>query len=602
MKISFKLTASTLLLVALLIGSIVATFLVMNAMEKSLSTVVRDRLIPAKDLKRVGDLYAINIVDLSHKVRSGAISWEEGSKSIEEALSVSDKIWKEYLSTYLTAEEAEIAKKAGVAIDKGRGPTADLLKILAAHDKDGLDHFVTQRLYPSIDPITALIGELVDLQIRVGEAEYRSAAASKALNDALLSIFAGLAIVISALAVWLIFGGVSKPLNIITERMTALAKGNTDIDVPYAHNKDEIGAIAHALEVFREAALANIQLEREAEEARQRTEHERVEMQRKAEADAAERLRIATAGLAAGLGRLAQGDLTVALNEPFSVEFEPLRHDFNTSVRQLGNTLTEILGAISSMDNGTQEIANGTNDLSRRTEKQAAALEETAAALDEITVNVANSTKRTDEARAVANAANSSAAQSAAVVGTAEAAMRKIEESSRQISNIIGVIDEIAFQTNLLALNAGVEAARAGEAGKGFAVVAQEVRELAQRSAQAAKEIKTLILNSSADVDNGVKLVRDAGSALGTISTQIIEINQHVQAIALSSREQSDGLSQINVAVNQMDQTTQQNAAMVEEATAAASSLAQEASHLRSLVGAFTLDTPASQGALRRSA
>jgi methyl-accepting chemotaxis protein len=231
-----------------------------------------------------------------------------------------------------------------------------------------------------------------------------------------------------------------------------------------------------------------------------------------------------------------------------------------------------------------------------RTEQQAASLEETAAALDEITANVSNSSGRADEARAVAVQANASASESGEVVSKAVDAMGKIETSSNEVSNIIGVIDEIAFQTNLLALNAGVEAARAGEAGKGFAVVAQEVRELAQRSAKAAKEIKELIRNSSLEVQNGVKLVSDTGRALKTIEGYIVTINDHMDSIATSAREQSVGLGEVNTAVNQMDQVTQRNAAMVQEASAAGATLAQESTKLREIIGQFVLD---GQGAQR---
>ncbi|MCA1405775.1 HAMP domain-containing protein [Ensifer sp. IC3342] len=383
-----------------------------------------------------------------------------------------------------------------------------------------------------------------------------------------------------------IIGGMYK----LSSSMELVADGQLETQIDLAKNDDEIGDMGRALEVFRQAAIANRRLEQEAEEGRRRAEAERIAMQEKAEADAAERLRVATSGLAAGLKRLAAGDLAFQLNEAFAQDFEALRHDFNQSVAQLGTTLCEISSSISTLDAGTREIAAGTDDLSRRTEQQAASLEETAAALDQITVNVANSSKRTEEARSVAGSANRSAAESAQVVSHAEEAMRKIEESSEQISNIIGVIDEIAFQTNLLALNAGVEAARAGEAGKGFAVVAQEVRELAQRSAQAAKEIKGLIQNSSAEVENGVKLVRDAGVALKTISGFIVEINAHMESIATSAGEQSVGFAEVNTAVNAMDQTTQQNAAMVEQSNAASNTLAAEAIRLRKLVGQFKLE------------
>lgn len=382
---------------------------------------------------------------------------------------------------------------------------------------------------------------------------------------------------------------VASPLNHIADAMKTLAGGNTDNVVPYRGRTDEIGSMAAAVEVFREAAIANKRLEREAEESRKHAEIEREETQRRAEAEAAERLRIATSGLAAGLKRLASGDLTFQLNEAFAPDFEPLREDFNQSVAQLGSVLASIAGAASSIDNGTREIAAGANDLSRRTEQQAASLEETAAAVEQITANVQSSSKRSEEARRVAKEANLSASQSSEVVANAEGAMKRIETSSEQISNIIGVIDEIAFQTNLLALNAGVEAARAGEAGKGFAVVAQEVRELAQRAAQAAKEIKGLIQNSSAEVENGVRLVRDAGTALKTIGSFITEMNSHMEAIATSAREQSTGLVEVNQAVNAMDQTTQQNAAMVEQSNAASSTLAQEAMKLRDLITQFQL-------------
>jgi methyl-accepting chemotaxis protein len=305
--------------------------------------------------------------------------------------------------------------------------------------------------------------------------------------------------------------------------------------------------------------------------------------------------------IGSSLNKLAEGRLDFRLDQPFATDFEMLRNNFNEAIEKLGMALGSVADTTARIDSGTREIAAGANDLSKRTEQQAASLEETAAALDEITANVTSSTRRTEEARGVASQANQSAVKSAEVVSHAEEAMRKIEESSQQISNIIGVIDEIAFQTNLLALNAGVEAARAGEAGKGFAVVAQEVRELAQRSAQAAKEIKGLIQNSTSEVEGGVKLVRDAGAALKTIGGFIIEINNHMEAIATSAKEQATGLSEVNSAVNSMDQTTQQNAAMVEQSNAASNALAEDAGRLRSLISQFSIGS-AQTAPLRQAA
>ncbi|MBY3383103.1 methyl-accepting chemotaxis protein [Rhizobium laguerreae] len=393
---------------------------------------------------------------------------------------------------------------------------------------------------------------------------------------------------------------VTKPILSLSDDMQRLAGGDTAIACTGIGRTDEIGTMASAVEVFRQAAIANKQLEKDAEAARLQGETERVTARKQADEDAAERLRAATSGLAAGLKRLASGDLAFQIDEPFAPDFENLRHDFNMSIRQLDQTLGAIAAAIAAIDEGTREIASGAGDLSKRTEQQAASLEETAAALDQITANVSNSSKRTDEARTEATDANRNAAKSSEVVSHAEEAMRRIEASSQQISSIIGVIDEIAFQTNLLALNAGVEAARAGDAGKGFAVVAQEVRELAQRSAQAAKEIKGHIQKSSVEVESGVKLVLDTSQVLKAISEQIARINQHMDAIAVSAREQSTGLAEVNTAVNSMDQVTQQNAAMVEQSTAASGHLAEEAARLRELVSRFRLQATASPSAAGR--
>ena len=381
--------------------------------------------------------------------------------------------------------------------------------------------------------------------------------------------------------------GIAKPIRTITSSMTNLAGGDTATPVPYAGRADEIGEMASAVEIFRQAAIANKRLEEEAEAARLQGEQDRMRLTAEAETAAQVRLQAATSGLATGLRRLASGDLSFQLNDAFAPEFDALRHDLNGAVSQLAETLRSVAQATAQIDNGTREISQSTDDLSKRTEQQAASLEETAAALDQITANVSNSSKRADEARSVAVQANASAVQSGKVVANAVDAMQKIEQSSNQISNIIGVIDEIAFQTNLLALNAGVEAARAGDAGKGFAVVAQEVRELAQRSAQAAREIKELIRNSSSEVKSGVQLVSETGDALQTIEGYVVTINQHMDAIATSAREQSVGLAEVNTAVNQMDQMTQQNAAMVEESNAASAALVSEAERLRNLVGQF---------------
>jgi methyl-accepting chemotaxis protein len=275
----------------------------------------------------------------------------------------------------------------------------------------------------------------------------------------------------------------------------------------------------------------------------------------------------------------------------FTPALEPLRRDFNTVVDRLHASLSGIANNAMTISSGAEEVATASDDLSKRTEQQAANLEETAAALEEITATVRKTAEGTKNARQLVESTRLNAERSGAVVTEAIKAMDGIETSSKQVTQIIGVIDEIAFQTNLLALNAGVEAARAGDAGRGFAVVASEVRALAQRSAEAAKEIKSLIAASTEQVSVGVRLVSQTGRSLSEIAKEVKEIAQVVTEIAASAQEQSTGLEEVNTAVSQMDQITQQNAAMVEESTAASHSLNAEGRSLQAELAKFTLAT-----------
>jgi len=299
--------------------------------------------------------------------------------------------------------------------------------------------------------------------------------------------------------------------------------------------------------------------------------------------------------LAGALNAMSEGDMTLTLDKPFLPTLEKLRVDFNGTSSKLRSTLQTISQNAGAIAAASQEIQSASNDLSKRTEQQAASVEETAAALEQITTTVSDSSHRAQEAGSLVRKTKINAESSGKVVGQAVDAMSRIEKSSSEISNIIGVIDEIAFQTNLLALNAGVEAARAGDAGKGFAVVAQEVRELAQRSAKAAKEIKELINASNEHVESGVSLVGDTGKALQEIVSQVVQVDGNVGAIVEASKEQATGLKEINTAVNTMDQGTQQNAAMVEQTTAAAHSLAREAEQLFQLLSQFRIGAGSTQ-------
>ena len=419
----------------------------------------------------------------------------------------------------------------------------------------------------------------------------RSKSQAKAFTaaGATLAVGGAGAVGIAVLMGWLLSGAIAAPIAAMTTAMRRLADGDNTVAVPAVGRRDEIGAMAAAVLTFKEAAIEKLRVEGQAADERRQAEDERQVNETGRTAAAREQSGVVS-NLGQALEHLAQGDLTYRLNQSFPASYRKLQDDFNAAMGRLQETMTVITGAVQGIRSGSSEISHAADDLSRRTEQQAAGLEETAAALDEIVATVRRTAEGTNDADRTVQAARRDAETGGQVVERAIQAMTEIESSSQQVAQIIGVIDEIAFQTNLLALNAGVEAARAGDAGRGFAVVAQEVRALAQRSADAAKEIKTLISTSSQQVGAGVALVGETGEALKRITAGVVAINRTVAEIAASAQEQATGLQQINTAVNQMDQATQQNAAMVEQSTAASHSLSNEASELQRLVGRFRID------------
>jgi len=423
-------------------------------------------------------------------------------------------------------------------------------------------------------------------------AKASQAVASMALVGLISTLLAG------AFALWMSTFKISRPLVRMVERMRALAQGDLEVEIDGLDRGDEVGEMANAVQVFRTNAIERVRVDKETTEHRAEveTERRRVEAEK---ARAAETLTQAMSQLGDGLRRLAGGDLTSRLDQRFPTEFAKIRDDFNAAARRLMETVRAVVASASAIHAGSHEISTSSDDLSRRTEQQAARLEEAAAALNEITATLKKSAEGAKQAAIEVASADDNAKKGAVVVKQAVEAMDAIAKSSEQIGQIIGVIDEIAFQTNLLALNAGVEAARAGDAGRGFAVVASEVRALAQRSAQAAKEIKSLISTSSSHVGSGVQLVAESGEALDRIIAQVSKINGIVSEIAAGAEQQATGLQQVNTTISQMDETTQKNATMVEESNAASHSLSQETSQLANLVDQFQVEGGDS-AALRR--
>jgi methyl-accepting chemotaxis protein len=399
----------------------------------------------------------------------------------------------------------------------------------------------------------------------------------------------GALVAVLSLIVFVAFAlSLARPIRDLTHGMNRLASGDLDPAISGRGRHDEIGAMAAAVQVFKTNALALDQANRaharladESEVTRRQTEVERAGLAREQQG--------VVQAIASGLARLSEGDLTHRIDVAFAPAYQKLKDDFNHAADRLAATMKSVAGTTRDILSGADDIARAADDLSRRTEQQAAALEETAASMTEITKTVNATAANARVGASVVSSAKEGAEQSAGVVGEAARAMTAIEGSSSRIGNIIGVINEIAFQTNLLALNAGVEAARAGEAGRGFAVVASEVRALAQRSADAAKEIRTLISASSSQVELGVGLVGRTSEALHAIAARVVEMNALMGTIAASADEQATGLRQVNTAIAQMDQATQQNAAMVEESTAALHTLATRAADLDRIVGSFKL-------------
>ncbi|RKE83818.1 methyl-accepting chemotaxis protein [Rhizobium sp. AG855] len=438
--------------------------------------------------------------------------------------------------------------------------------------------------YTIYQPIFSPTGDVIGiLYAGVRSADINSIATEMAYA---IGATALIVLVIAAALIALFVRQIVGALPRLTGVADQLASGRLETEVPDQDLKNEIGALARSINVFRESAIQKIEIERKAADAVAQGERERQEREA-AKAEDAKAVEQAVDVLAQCLHKLSDGDLTVRIGQAFTGNLDKLRLDFNASVEKLSSTLGDIRVETSGIEASSAEMRQATDDLSKRTEQQAASLEETSAALEEITATVRGSSAKADQAAQIAAVARKSTESSSKVVSDAIDAMSRIEQASSEISKIINVIDEIAFQTNLLALNAGVEAARAGEAGKGFAVVAQEVRELAQRSANAAKDIKALIHKSGEAVAGGVSLVQQTGNALGEISGQVASINDHISAIASAAREQSTALNEINGSVNHMDQFTQKNAAMVEEATAVTHRLADSARVLAGLIGQF---------------
>jgi methyl-accepting chemotaxis protein len=544
---------------------------------------------------------AANQFLLNNEDKSFTTAVEFAGKVTEEAAKVRPLIKVPERAERLTAIEADLASYVA-GLDKVHKLILERNSVIS-----GTMDVAGPAVSSSVE---ALKLELKKAQDTLGPAieETMQASVITAAGLGAIGLFLALAIAV------MIARSITVPVGQITSAMGALADNKLDTVIPGLDHRSEIGLMARAVDVFKQNAIKIRDLA--AQEAALQEKNADLQSNIATVVDAAVAgdftrritktydnpdldrfaanvntlVQSVDTGIAETrrvISALSQGDLTESMEGRYQGVFAELQTNMNETMSTLRNLMQEVRQSADVINGGADEIRQASNDLSKRTETQAASLEETSSALEEITVAVKTSTERAQDSSRMVTEARQFAEKSSGVVGDATAAMSRIEQASKEITQIINVIDEIAFQTNLLALNAGVEAARAGEAGKGFAVVAQEVRELAQRSATAAKDIKTLITKSSQEVQTGVDLVSSTGVALNDIQTKVIGIASQVTSIATAAQEQSTGLSEVNMAVNQMDQMTQQNAAMVEEAAASTARLADETAHLKALISRF---------------
>jgi methyl-accepting chemotaxis protein len=478
--------------------------------SQRMQSLYADRVVPLSQLKKVADMYAVNMVDTAHKARDGKLTQAQALESIAQAKNVIKREWSAYTGTVLVPQEQALIAKLKPLMSKADASSDRLVSLLQTGDHSALAAYTADDMYPDFDPMQEVIAELIQVQLDVSAVEYAS---SQAEAGRLAWIMACAALFAAAV-------GVGSAL-FISHRLTS-----------------NLGAEPHEVRDLAQAVMG--------------------------------------------------GDLTrsVALRKGDTESVMAAMGRMQASLVQLVGNVRQGAESVAS---ASAQIAQGNNDLSARTEQQASALEETSASMEQMGSTASQNADNARQANQLASSASEVAVQGGAVVSQVVQTMKEINDSSKKISDIIGVIDGIAFQTNILALNAAVEAARAGEQGRGFAVVASEVRNLAQRSAEAAKEIKGLISDSVGRVEQGTALVDRAGSTMQEIVNSIQRVSDIVGEISSASNEQSSGVGQVSEAVSQMDQATQQNAALVEESAAAASSLQQQAAQLVQAVGQFRL-------------
>jgi methyl-accepting chemotaxis protein len=612
-----------------------------------LASTKRQDFLPLRDLKALSDLYAVRIVDAAHKARDGSLVADRAIELLREAKTRAAPLFRAVVAAADGAAERETLRALEPTVRAADQMIDDIIGALRRGDRVELDAIVLLRLYPTIDPLTERITKLVDAHLDHASRGFQKVEEIDQFWKVVGLVVVGLGLIAIAYAFYALLDVLGR-FSQLTMALRRMAEGDEDVAIRGAERNDEIGALARAVEgikeITAERAMTEEVVRRGEEEARRLVDEaraleaqarERAQREREAavsaeiaslvgaaaEGDLERRLEVADKEgvlrdlseqmnrlldtVRAGLGEtiqvleaMAQGDLTRRVEGEYRGTFAELKEYTNHTADRLVETIERVVETALVVRNASGELAQGADDLAGRTDGQASSIEETASAMEEMTSSVRQTADTTGEVDRLAREAREVASRGGPVVRSAIDAMGRIEDSSRRVSEIIGVIDQIAFQTNLLALNAAVEAARAGEAGKGFAVVAAEVRSLAQRSAQASKEIKGLIQTSGKVIRDGVDLVGQAGFALEEIVSSFDRVAKLVAEITGATREQAAGLAEINAAIGHMDEATQHNATLAEESSAAARAMQAESDKLVELVGIFRTSERAEETAV----
>lgn len=490
--------------------------------------------------------------------------YTEPMRAAMDALSDHADAFDGRLAPYLSQLAAMLDPKTGLAARRATALQADFKARQAAQMASKSVQDISKQVLDAAQRSRSGISEMAKgINASMGQAEQRMM---------LFVMGASLVFIASIMTTYFL---ISRPLKSVVETTNRLARGNMDEVIGFEKASKEVFQIASALSVFRDGLVQKAQIEKAAQLQRTQREAEQAS---------------AFSAIGSGLNRLSDGDLTARIDSDLPEAYRILGNDFNIALDKLNRTVAEVISASDGIRNGAAEVSVASDDLAKRTETQAASLAQTSAALEEMSKNVASAAHGAESMKANMLKAETEAKASERVVQDAMLIMGEIKESSESISKIIAVIEDIALQTNLLALNAGVEAARAGESGRGFAVVASEVRALAQRSSEAATEIKTLIGNSSDQIERGSVSVENAGAALTSILAHVFDISERIKDASEGSAEQATGLNEINGAMTHLDRVTQQNAAMVEQTNAAGHVLSNDATRLGALMDQFTIE------------